>query len=66
MGEGLQVDALEAWNRVGKALAAHDPESFRRHLMSAEAIVALYETTDPDRVLAERLELLRTKDEFDA
>lgn len=66
LGEGVQVDALEAWNRIGRELAVLDPGRFRRYLHAAEAVVALYETQDPDRALADRLALISDSADFDA
>jgi hypothetical protein len=66
LGEGLAVDPIEAWNRIGRELAIVDPERFRKYLLAAEAVVALYLTQDPDRALAERLPLIGEPLEYDA
>jgi hypothetical protein len=64
LGEELQVEGLDAWKSVGARLAVLDRERFRRFLLMAEACVALYESDDPDAVLATRTHLL--DETFDA
>lgn len=49
---------------MGARLAVLDRERFRRFLLMAEACVALYESDDPDAVLATRTHLL--DETFDA
>ncbi len=52
------VDGLDEWTRMGARLAVLDPERFRRFLAVVETCVALYETEDPDAVLAARTHLV--------
>lgn len=66
LGEGMEINPIEAWDRIGRELAIVDPERFRRYLLAAEAVVALYQTLDPDRALAERLPMIGEAVEFDA
>lgn len=58
MGAGVKVDGIEAWDRIGRELALVDPDRFVRFLHAAEAVVAIYETQDPDRALAMRAPLI--------
>lgn len=66
LGDGLQVEGLEAWTRVGRRLNVVDRERFQKLLVAAETIVAMYETSDPESALAARLNLLDDSHKYDA
>jgi hypothetical protein len=66
LGDGLEVEGLEAWTRVGRRLNVVDRERFRKLLVAAETIVAMYETADPESALLARLSLLDDSSSYDA